>query len=94
MPEWLWKCFICKNFPMQDRSDYQLKEVTSRILPLIRNYLKKNFKVVVFCEKGLSWAPSVIINYLMEYENMSFEEGMEHLGECYPQYDINLGFLH
>jgi protein-tyrosine phosphatase len=52
---------------------------------------KENKKVVVHCEVGMSRSPTIVISYLMKYQNMTLREAYNHVKKRRPIVSPNMG---
>ena len=81
------------NFSLSDTPTAELVPVIREINKIIEFELKANRGVLVYCFKGISRAPSVIMAFLMEYRKMSFDSAFDLIRAASPNIDPNAGFM-
>lgn len=60
---------------------------------LINKYLNENKKVLVYCKIGKSRSVTIILNYIMTKENLSYELSFIKLLKCKSEIGPNYGFI-
>jgi protein-tyrosine phosphatase len=65
-------------------SSHTMFTALSTVTKEIHKQLQDNKKVVVHCLAGQSRSPTVVCAYLMEYANMTIEEGIRFIREKKP----------
>jgi len=71
----------------------KMKNIIEEVLPKIHQSIMSGNTVAVHCFAGVSRSATIVIAYLMKYENYSFEKAIEHVFEARPVICPNIGFL-
>jgi len=85
--------FIYENYNIPDKPTVEIGVVMKEINEKINQYLSQEKWVIVHCYKGISRAPTIVISYLMKYQNKSLDEAFSFLKMKAPKVDPNAGFL-
>lgn len=80
-------------YSIEDSDNTVLQPTLKNCLPKIHSARQANENVLVHCRAGVSRSASVVIAYLMLYENMDFDTAMEHLRKVRPCISPNYGFM-
>jgi len=87
------KCIKYHGLPIDDDPSQDLTKYLGKATHFIEQAKKKRQIVLVHCRAGKSRSVSIVIAYLITYQNMSFKEAYDHVKTCRPNIDINSGFL-
>ena len=71
----------------------KMKNIIEEVLPKMHQSIISGNTVAVHCFAGVSRSATIVIAYLMKYENYSFEKAIEHVFEARPIICPNIGFL-
>lgn len=85
--------FTYENYRIEDKANVSMEQTFEHILDQINFHIKAGRRVFVHCRKGISRAPSIVIGYLIKYEQTSFEKAFTQLRTINDRIDPNLGFL-
>lgn len=81
------------RFELEDSWEANLLKVLPSATQYIHSHLSIGDKVYVHCKGGFSRSPSVIIAYLMEYKNFTFDEALQFVKKRRPSIKPNEGFI-
>jgi hypothetical protein len=70
-----------------------LDDIITQILPKIHSYLINGKNVYTHCYMGISRSVSVVLSYLMKYENMNLKEALKYVRKYRSQADPNFEFM-
>jgi len=87
---------VVRHVPLDDTPMQQivpLSGVTHSALQFIHDYVTSGRSVLVNCAMGYSRSPSLVIAYLITYQNMSFDEAYRVVLRGRPQINPNPGFV-
>lgn len=84
------------TYDIRDSADRYSKEfmevILDEVLPIIDDALTEGENVYIHCKMGISRSSSVVIAYLMEYEEMSFKGALEYVKKYRSIINPNKGF--
>lgn len=81
------------KYEIEDTLSYDISAHFDEINELIYEYIRKGKNVLVHCMAGMSRSATIIISYLMKYENMTFKEALLFVKERRPIICPNRNFL-
>ncbi len=71
----------------------KMKNIIDEVLPKIHQSIESGKTVGVHCYAGISRSATIVVAYLMKYENYKFEEAIQCVFEARPIIRPNIGFL-
>ncbi len=80
------------RIPLKDSVEEDLSLCFNEAFSFIDSAAGPNQAVLVYCQKGISRSPSVVIGYLMARRSYSFERAFDLVKRRRPVVDPNLGF--
>jgi hypothetical protein len=82
-----------KRMMMKDGDDASLLAALNDCDEFIESARLACRGIVVYCQRGVSRSPSVVISYLMRRQNLTFEQALEFVRRQRPQADPNAAFV-
>lgn len=84
--------FVYKNIYVRDTEEEEIEKYFDECADFIRNAIENNGKVLVHCSYGISRSASIVIAYLIKYEDKKFREAYDYLKEKRKIIEPNRGF--
>ena len=84
--------FTYYKYDWYDNFKFNILDNLDIIVDQIHEVIKQNLNVLVHCKMGLSRSVTVIIAYLMKYNNMKFDEAYNFIA-VKKFIDPNVGFI-
>jgi len=85
--------FIAKLVKLEDKSDADIGKHFEECINFIHEGLNSGGKVYVHCQMGFSRSPSIVIAYIIKYnENMTFKDAFDFVVQKRPCICPNIGF--
>ena len=81
------------SFEFSDNSQFNLKDKLMEVIQIIAQKIQNKERVLVHCQMGISRAPSVVMGYLIKFEDKSFNTALEEVRLNNPNVCPNIGFL-
>jgi len=85
--------YIIENYPIDDGVGASIDMYLDLIADSIHNHLSNQKKIYVHCVHGRSRSVSILIYYLMKYDNMTFDQAHTYLISIRPIILPNTNFV-
>jgi protein-tyrosine phosphatase len=73
--------------------DHESTQFDFSIIDTIHEFISKNIKCIVHCQMGVSRSVSIVMAYLMKYENKSYYDSLHYVKKCRKCASPNPGFV-
>ena len=81
------------DFKLSDREDFEILGHFDHICSLIHEKIEQNQKVFVHCQKGISRSPTIMMAYMIRYQQTGYENAFDQLKKLSPNVGPNFSFL-
>lgn len=81
------------DFNLSDREDFEILSHFDRICTVIHEKIKQGQRVFVHCQKGISRSPTIMIAYMIRYQQTGYEDAFDQLKKLSPNVGPNFSFL-
>eukprot|EP00993_Chasmostoma_nieuportense_P004341 NODE_5015_length_710_cov_8.768439_g4852_i0.p1 GENE.NODE_5015_length_710_cov_8.768439_g4852_i0~~NODE_5015_length_710_cov_8.768439_g4852_i0.p1 ORF type:complete len:208 (-),score=61.73 NODE_5015_length_710_cov_8.768439_g4852_i0:86-646(-) len=78
---------------VEDNSDVPIGDHFHSATEFIENARKHQERILVHCRRGISRSATIVIAYVMQYTNMSFDEAFDYVKAKRHIINPNLGFV-
>lgn len=86
--------YLLEQFPIDDDGvNGSFIKYLDEIVDLIYHYLSNNKKIYIHCAQGISRSASIIIYYMMKYEQISFDRAYSKLYVMRSCISPNINFV-
>jgi protein-tyrosine phosphatase len=92
-PEYDLSIFKIKWISIEDSANVKIEKYFDECNEFIHQSITNGGKVYVHCQKGLSRSPTIVIAYLMNKRNLSFDDALGYVSSKRPCICPNLGFI-
>lgn len=87
------KKFVYENYPIDDGVDASISKYLDPIADSIHNHISNQSNIYVHCLHGRSRSVSILIYYLIKYENMSYDQAYTKILSIRPMISPNSNFI-
>lgn len=80
------------NWGWNDNESQEIIEDCKKFIELMNASIKKGSPILVHCKEGISRSAALVISYLMQTNNFSFDVALQELRQIHPQAEPNFNF--